>query len=61
MSSFSADDFEKENIEEYLGRNSNATSQSKSVYELCVLAESVRVHERIAKGQREAREHTRAK
>ena len=58
---FLEDDFEKENLEEDLRKNPNATSQSKFAYELCVLAESARVHERIAEAQRETREHTRAK
>ncbi|WP_274903284.1 hypothetical protein [Psychrobacter sp. DAB_AL62B] len=48
MSDFPEDTFKKDNLEENLSKNSNAEPQPKSAYELCVLAESEKVHELIA-------------
>ena len=48
MSDFPKDALEKDNLEEDLSKTSNAEPQPKSAYELCVLAESEKVHELIA-------------
>jgi len=52
---------QKENLENYLSEKAKQAQESeqqpkpKSAYETCILAESAKIHELIAKAQKEAK------